>query len=152
MEWKKDRIGSSVRGENPTVLAKMKSGFAQFGETQFLPGYCVLLAYPQVGCLNDLDICQRADFLIDMSLLGDAITSVYQPLRINYDILGNTDPYLHAHVFPRYVWEEERRKRPVWLYPDEILYDKKKQFDEIEHGEIKNKLSKTLLGLMEKFY
>jgi diadenosine tetraphosphate (Ap4A) HIT family hydrolase len=25
--------------------------------------------------------------------------------RVNVEILGNTDPYLHAHVWPRYEWE-----------------------------------------------
>jgi hypothetical protein len=47
-DWRRDRIGSALRGENPMVLAKMKSGFAVIGDTQFLPGYCLLLAYPRV--------------------------------------------------------------------------------------------------------
>lgn len=34
-DWKKDRIGSAVKGENPTVIAKMKSGFVVIGDTQF---------------------------------------------------------------------------------------------------------------------
>lgn len=101
MTSKLDRIGSSLRGENPTVLARMESGFAQFGETQFLPGYCVLIAYPQVASLNDLDARGREVFLRDMALVGDAITKVCQPLRINYGILGNLDTYLHAHIYPR---------------------------------------------------
>jgi hypothetical protein len=38
-----------------------------------------------------------------MDLLGEAVTNVYRRLdsefqRINYSILGNLDPYLHAHV------------------------------------------------------
>ena len=99
-DWKKDRIGSALRGENPTVIARMKTGFAVIGDTQFLPGYCLLLSYPTAGSLNDLDAWARKDFLFDMSLIGDAITGVCKPLRINYEILGNTDPYLHAHIFP----------------------------------------------------
>ena len=34
-----------------------------------------------------------------MSVLGDAILAACSPLRVNYDILGNTDQFLHAHVF-----------------------------------------------------
>ncbi|WP_199754944.1 hypothetical protein [Amycolatopsis sp. WAC 04197] len=41
--WKRDRIGSALRGGNPTVLRRLDAGFAVIGDTQFLPGYCVLL-------------------------------------------------------------------------------------------------------------
>jgi len=38
--------------------------------------------------------------------------------RVNLELLGNTDPFLHAHVWPRYESEPpEVRGRPVWLYP-----------------------------------
>jgi len=37
--------------------------------------------------------------------------------RINYEILGNLEPALHAHLFPRYgSAPAERRNGPVWLY------------------------------------
>jgi len=55
-----------------------------------------------------------------MAALGDALLSVTQAYRINYEILGNADAALHAHVFPRYTNEpEERRRAPVWLYSPE---------------------------------
>jgi len=150
-DWKKDRIGSALRGENPSVIARMKTGFAVIGDTQFLPGYCLLLSYPVVGSLNDLDAEARKDFLFDMSLIGDAITEVCKPLRINYEILGNTDPYLHAHIFPRYEWEEEeQRKRPVWLYPREQWNEC--QFSEERYGYLKQRLSMKLKELMDRHY
>jgi diadenosine tetraphosphate (Ap4A) HIT family hydrolase len=124
--WKQDRIGSALRGENPTVLRRLPSGFAVVGDTQFLPGYCVLLAEPEVGHLSELSLRERAQFLTDMSLLGEAVERVCRPeglVRINYEILGNGLPCLHAHVFPRYAWEpEERRSGPVWLYPPDEFY------------------------------
>ena len=43
--WKKDRIASAHRGENPMVLAKLNSGFAVIGDAQFLPGYSLLLTF-----------------------------------------------------------------------------------------------------------
>jgi diadenosine tetraphosphate (Ap4A) HIT family hydrolase len=113
-DWKQDRIGSALRGENPTVLRRLPSGFAVAGDTQFLPGYCVLLAEPEVGHLSDLSLRERSQFLTDMSLVGEAVTRVCRPdglVRINYEILGNGLPCLHAHVFPRYAWEPEERRR-----------------------------------------
>jgi diadenosine tetraphosphate (Ap4A) HIT family hydrolase len=152
-DWRLDRIASAARGENPMVLARMRSGFAVIGDTQFLPGYCVLLPYPRVDDLNSLTVTQRADFLVDMSLVGDAIQKVCQPARVNYDILGNTDAFLHAHVFPRYAWEiDSRRRYPVWLYPKTHWTDVEYQYQDEKHGQMKAKLTLALERLMAVNY
>lgn len=151
--WKSDRIGSAVRGENPTVLAKMKSGYAVIADPQFLPGYCVLLGFPQVNSLNDLTLEQRKYFLLDMSLLGDAISTVCKPIRVNYEILGNSDAFLHAHVIPRFDWEDDViKKQPIWVYPKENWSLEQYQFSEEKHGELKNYLSSVLEKLMKENY
>lgn len=148
-DWRGDRIGSAERGENPTVLARMKSGFAVIGDTQFLPGYCVLLASPLVEHLTDLDERRRIDFLHDMSLVGQAIMDVCQPRRINYSILGNADHYLHAHVQARYDWEpEEYRRGPAFGYPREMWTGEQHQFSEEKHGDLKARLTARLLELI----
>lgn len=41
-DWRMDRIGSALRGENPAVLRRLDAGFAVAGDVQFLPGYSVL--------------------------------------------------------------------------------------------------------------
>jgi diadenosine tetraphosphate (Ap4A) HIT family hydrolase len=152
-DWKQDRIGSAERGENPTVIARMPSGFAVIGDTQFLPGYCVLIAVPSVEHLADLSFSQRRQFLFDMSLLGEAIENVCRPQglrRMNYEILGNTDTYLHAHVFPRYHWEpEEFIKTPVWHYPEDRWQDDTYSFFEPIHGSMKRKIAEELHRLIE---
>jgi diadenosine tetraphosphate (Ap4A) HIT family hydrolase len=52
-----------------------------------------------------------------MAITGDALLEVTDAYRINYEILGNTEPVLHAHIIPRYMSEpEELRKIPVWSY------------------------------------
>lgn len=151
MDWRENRVESALNGTNPMVLAKMKSGFAVIGDTQFLPGYCVLLPKKEVLGLNDLTIDERSQFLTDMSLVGDAIMNVCHPLRINYDILGNTDAFLHAHIFPRYEWEkDERRKMPVWLYDSSNWYDEEKHFNEHKHGKLKEELANYLKHIYEK--
>ena len=123
-DWRSDRIGSALRGRNPTVLRRLDAGFAIIGDVQFLPGYCVLLVdTPGIQRLTDLPRGGRLRFLADMDLLGEAVERVCarrDPAfrRVNLEILGNTDPYLHAHVRPRYDWEPEHLVgRPAWLYP-----------------------------------
>ena len=138
----------------PRKLIKMKSGYALMGNIQFLPGYCILSADPEAKSLNDLNMHQRTDFLLDMSLLGDAIMAVCNPVRINYGILANSWPFLHAHLFPRYDWEpEEMRTKNVWRYPEEGYWaDEKHAFDENRHGQMKDQLIKALTNLMEQTY
>ena len=90
------------------------------GYQQFLPGYVVLFADPPATSLNDLSLEERTIFLKDMSIAGDAILKCTDAYRINYEILGNESPVLHAHIFPRYLYEEELfRKGPVWLYGEQ---------------------------------
>ncbi|MEU3114434.1 MULTISPECIES: HIT family protein [Micromonospora] len=128
--WRKDRIGSALRGENPTVLARLPKGFAVIGDVQWLPGYCVLLSDdPNVGRLTDLSRPDRLAYLESMERLGEAVERACAEAdpafrRINLEILGNTDPFLHAHIWPRYEWEPPHLVgMPVWLYPPEKWRD-----------------------------
>lgn len=123
-DWRMDRIGSALRGENPTVLRRLNAGFAVIGDVQFLPGYSVLLADdPRVERLSDLPRDKRPAFLSDMDQLGEAVERVSRRMdaafrRVNLEILGNTDGFLHAHVWPRFEWEPTGLvSGPVWLYP-----------------------------------
>lgn len=148
-DWRDDRLGAAERGENPTVLTRMRSGFAVIGDTQFLPGYCLLLGVPRVRDLNDLPLPDRLAFLHDMSLLGAAIEAVCRPRRMNYAILGNLDPFVHAHVIPRYEWEPaEYRQGPAERYPRDLWHDPRHQFSEQAHGHLKEQLAVTLRELM----
>jgi len=103
------------------VISRVRSGWAVLGDQQFLPGYCLILPDPVVSSLNDLTSEIRRLFLEEMAMIGDAILRVTDSIRINYSILGNTEPALHAHIFPRYQWEStERIKSPVWLYDRDV--------------------------------
>ena len=129
-DWRADRIGAALRGENPTVLARLPESFAVMGDVQWLPGYCVLLVDdPAIGALSDLTREARGRFLESMADLGEAVEQAcreHDPAfrRVNLEILGNNDPYLHAHVWPRYDWEPaELVGHPVWLHPRERWAD-----------------------------
>ncbi|HTQ12824.1 MAG TPA: hypothetical protein VMH86_03030 [Rhizomicrobium sp.] len=143
--WMRDPIGSAERGENPTVLARLRSGFAVFGWSQFLPGYSLLLGVPRVARLEDMPRDGRRLFLDDMGLLGEAVARACAPRRVNYSIYGNTDPYVHAHVVPRYDWEPaERVTRPIWEYGPEKWSAPEYAFDEAKHGDLKRRIAAAL--------
>jgi len=123
-DWRADPIGTARRGENPTVLRRLRSGWVLIGDHQKLPGYCLLLHDGDADHLTDLPRPQRTLFLEDLGLLGEAVMTACKRLdeqfwRVNYEVLGNAYPHLHGHVFPRYLWEpEDLRRGPVWRHPD----------------------------------
>ena len=136
------------RGRPP--IAVMRSGLAVIGDTQFLPGYSLLLREPRVARLEDLPQRERETFLSDMAMLGEAVAIACTPRRVNYSIYGNTDPFLHAHVFPRYEWEPpERISRPVWTYPEENWSRAEMEYDERKHGALRERISAALRQLMQ---
>jgi diadenosine tetraphosphate (Ap4A) HIT family hydrolase len=110
------RVEMARDGRNPAVVCRMPSGWAVLGDTQVMPGYTILLSDPVVPDLNALSLADRAVFLRDMSIIGDALLEVTGAALINYEILGNTDRALHAHLVPRYADEpDEQRRKPIWF-------------------------------------
>lgn len=104
-------------GDDRSVVARTASGWVVLGSPQVCRGYCLLLPDPVVPRLNDLEAAARRRYLEDMALLGDAVLAVTHATRVNYEILGNLEPALHAHVFPRFDDEPaEVRSRPIWFH------------------------------------
>lgn len=111
------QVMAAREGRDPRVIARLFSGWAVFGERQFVRGYCVLLPDPVVPNLNSLGARERMAFLSDMSRIGDALLKVTGAVRINYAIFGNQEAALHAHVIPRYVDEPDHmRAEQPWAY------------------------------------
>ena len=104
-------------GTLPRVIGRLPSGWAVLGDPQILPGYSLLYPDPVVPHLNALEGAARQQFLDDMARLGDAVLQVTGAVRINYEMLGNVEPALHAHVIPRYATEPaDRVTAPVWFH------------------------------------
>lgn len=135
------RVETARQGTNDKVICRMKSGWAVMGDVQFLPGYCLLLPDPVVPSLNDLDPEARKQYLLDMAILGDAVLAATDATRMNYEILGNSEPELHCHIFPRYASEEEHRKKmPVWFYDWKTAIPYSEQL----HGELRQSIARIV--------
>ena len=112
-----ERVRQCQTGKYPKTICRLSSGWVVLGDVQFLHGYSLLLPDPVVPHLNAMIESARKMFLYEMSVVGDVILEVTKAVRINYEMLGNVEPALHAHIFPRFENEpEELRLKPVWLY------------------------------------
>ncbi len=156
-DWREDRIGSALREANPMVMARMRSGFAVIGDTQHLPGYSLLLCEnPAINHLTELDTTGRVEFLLDMTLIGEAIQTVCGGeglRRINYEVLGNSLNWLHAHVHARYDWETpERAGWPVWSYPPAERNDPALAYSDELHGALRDAITRELHRVMAAAY
>jgi diadenosine tetraphosphate (Ap4A) HIT family hydrolase len=52
-------------------------------------------------------------FWAELLHVGRAIERVFEPVKMNYNILGNSVPHLHVHVIPRYAIDP----KPEWPFP-----------------------------------
>jgi diadenosine tetraphosphate (Ap4A) HIT family hydrolase len=138
-------------------MARMRTGFAVIGDTQHLPGYSLLLTDDlEVDHLTDLPRSRRRDFLLDLSLIGEAVLAVTRERgahRINYEVLGNSWPHLHGHVHARYKWEpRDRIGGPVWRYPKELRNAPEHVYDDARHGDLRAAITAELLRVMREAY
>ena len=122
-----ERIGQIERGENPYFVCALSTGYVVLGDHQRFEGYTLFLCKRHVTELYQLPWGFRTRFLQEMSLVAEAVASVYHPEKMNYELLGNGDTHLHWHLFPRRPHDLEgygnNGKGPVWWYPMEKMYD-----------------------------
>jgi len=62
---------------------------------------------------TELAAAEAAQFWAELLHVGRAVERVFEPVKMNYDILGNSVPHLHVHVIPRYADDP----RPEWPFP-----------------------------------
>ena len=134
-------IEACRNGNNPRVVAKLEGTWVLMGESQFLPGYLLVVPDPVVPDLNAMAIPERDRLLHQVSIVGDALLQHTDAVRINYEILGNLQPALHVHVIPRYATEaEELRTKPVWFYD----WENAPQFDRERDAGLMHKIADFL--------
>lgn len=83
---------------------------------QSVPGYCVLVCTKHVREPYDLSRDERTAFFEDMMRAAQALETVFHPVKMNFEILGNAVPHLHCHIKPRYYGDPAPGKP---IHPDE---------------------------------
>lgn len=62
---------------------------------------------------TELSAEEATAYWLEVLRVGQAIENVLEPVKLNYDLLGNSLPHLHTHVVPRYADDP----RPGWPLP-----------------------------------
>ena len=79
---------------------------------QYVQGYCVLICHTHVREPYELTAHEQALFFEDMLRVGKALEQVFAATKMNFQILGNAVPRLHAYILPRY-YGDDAPSRPI---------------------------------------
>jgi diadenosine tetraphosphate (Ap4A) HIT family hydrolase len=93
---------SVLETEYGFTVADLERSRLQLSRNQYVRGYCILVAKKAVREPHQMYPPERALFFDDMVRVGETLEKVFQPIKINYEILGNAIPHLHVHIVPRY--------------------------------------------------
>jgi len=102
-----------VAGEGPLFIADLPTSRVYFNEDQFFPGWVFVVLKRHAVELYELTASERAAQVEDVARVARALASVYQPVKMNYELLGNQVPHIHWHLVPRLAGDPEPHG-PVW--------------------------------------
>lgn len=74
--------------------------------SSLVAGYCVVVwRLSHVAEPTQLEPDAAGAYWNEVLAAGRAVTAAFEPVKVNYFMLGNTVPHLHTHVVPRYAGE-----------------------------------------------
>jgi diadenosine tetraphosphate (Ap4A) HIT family hydrolase len=131
-EWmSQDRWASLVNGENCPLCLENQSNASvnehgyivtdldisrlRLSMNQFVVGYCVLICKKHIQEPHHLPHREQNLFFNDLMRASQAIERVFNPIKMNFQILGNLVPHLHVHITPRY-YGDASPGRPIDPY------------------------------------
>ena len=62
---------------------------------------------------TELSADEASQYWHEVLEVGRRLEQRLEPVKLNYDLLGNSLPHLHTHVIPRYAEDP----RPGWPFP-----------------------------------
>lgn len=137
------RIQQIQEGTNPYYIAELETGYVVAGDFQFFKGYTLFLCKLHVPELHQLESSFKLKFLEEMSLVAEAVFKCFKPEILNYEALGNAEPHLHWHLFPRYK-DDPHPKGPTWQVDKSLRYSEDFRASEAELSYHKKSILKQL--------
>ncbi|WP_112179859.1 MULTISPECIES: HIT family protein [Paraliobacillus] len=115
------RIKMIKKGTNKYFVKELETGYVVIGDHQYFKGYTLFLCKEHRSELHELNNDFKEKFLLEMSRVSEAVHRAFKPLKLNYELLGNSDPHMHWHIFTRSE-TESNPTHPVWWTPRDQMY------------------------------
>ncbi|TAL09128.1 MAG: HIT family protein [Nitrospirae bacterium] len=123
-------ICKACAGEWPAtdhLIADLDMMTAYLFDDQFFPGWTVLVLKRHATELFHLTTDERGQLIEDVSRVATALAMAFEPVKINYELLGNQLSHIHWHIIPRLAGDPAPREavwtvkhEPKRLPPDEL--------------------------------
>ena len=97
-------------------IIELEHCFVQLNRDQYFPGYTFVFTREHVTELFHLDRQTRQEIIEEVNQVAAALFQVYQPTKMNYELLGNMVPHMHWHLVPRFS-DDPLWPRPIWSEP-----------------------------------
>ena len=106
-EWLRRRTPAGciicVSGAPLDVIAETASCWVTAEPDAPLPNYVCVISKRHVCEPYELPRDEQAQFWLDAMTVAAAVSELDEPVKMNYEIHGNTLPHLHLHLFPRHT-------------------------------------------------
>lgn len=140
------RVQQIKEGTNTYFVAELESGYVVIGDHQLFREYALLLYKEHKAELHQLEAKSKLLFLEEMSILAEAVFRAFSPVKLNYELLGNSIEHMHWHIIPRHK-DDPRPQGPVWVIDKSIRYAGSVCPSEEEINCLKNSLLEELKRL-----
>jgi diadenosine tetraphosphate (Ap4A) HIT family hydrolase len=94
-------------------IADCGTTIAYLHEDQFFRGWTVLVLKRHATELFHLSRDERAGLIEEVAFVASRLGEEFQPIKINYELLGNQLPHIHWHLIPRLA-DDPAPLEPVW--------------------------------------
>jgi diadenosine tetraphosphate (Ap4A) HIT family hydrolase len=118
---------SRLKEPDPFRIAELEMSVVILGDNQGCPGWCTLILRRHVEHLDELSVQEQAAVFAEVALVARSVRMCFpdageggDPVRINYECLGNVAAHVHWHVIPRHAGDPSLRAT-VWGWSAEQL-------------------------------
>jgi diadenosine tetraphosphate (Ap4A) HIT family hydrolase len=109
-----DRLTRARPGDDPFFLATLRESVVILHKHQKYEGWCTLWLRDHHEHLGRLSRERQLALSQDVADVAAAMHAAFDPIRINYECLGNVVAHVHWHLIPRRATDPDPRAT-VWV-------------------------------------
>ena len=95
------------------AIAELDLTVVYLHDDQFFPGWTVLVLKRHATELYELSKAERRQLIEEVSQVASALAMAFEPVKINYELLGKQIPHIHWHIIPRLA-DDPAPRDAVW--------------------------------------